>query len=142
MCEREGEANEELEVSEKETEMARGGENLTPPHFSLEHAPMELVHDLEECGIPRVVIVTLLDVRPLGTDKRLTAPLAIRTRRARISLAELYMWAHTGMPVEDLINELNYLMGVSPRTLREYWEGIKRKGRVREVRGRVSRLGL
>jgi len=130
------------ELKDRENELARGGENLTPPILNLDQAPIELVHDLEDCGVPRITITALLDVKPLGTDKRLTAPLAIRSRRARIALAELYMWAHAGMPVEDLINDLNYLTGVSPRTLREYWEGIRRKGRIREVKGRVSRLSL
>ena len=108
--------------------------------MSLSDAPKELMRELVECGIPKDVVKAVLDVRPRSGDKRLTAPLAIRSRRGRVSVMELYAWTHSGLFVEDLINDLNYLTGISPRTLREYWDGIRRQGRVRESDGRVRRL--
>ena len=119
---------------------ARGGEDLTPPSISLSDAPKELLRELVECGISIEVVKSVLDVRPRGGDKRLTAPLAIRSRRGRMAMVELYAWTKDGMFVEDMINNLNYLTGITPRTLREYWEGIKRQGRVRESDGKVRRL--
>jgi hypothetical protein len=51
----------------------------------------------------------------------------------------LYFWAHPGELIEDPINDLSYLTGTAQRTLREYWDGIRRKGSLREVNGKVER---
>ena len=67
----------------KAREKARGGENLTPPTKDLDQAPRELVRELLEAGVPFEVIRAALDTHPVGADRRLTAPLAIRSRRAR-----------------------------------------------------------
>ena len=120
--------------------VARGGEDLTPPIKSLDDAPKELVRELLEAKVPWESIEAVLDVRPRSTDKRLTAPLAIRGRRGRIAIMELYGWAHPGLRLDDLVSDLNYLTGITPRTLKEYWDGIRRKGGVRELNGRVARL--
>lgn len=127
--------------SEEAGGVARGGKNLTPP-FGLEQGPRDLIRELSEANVPKQVIAGILDTRPRNTDKRLTAPLAIRSRRARVLLAELYFWSHKGGRIDDLVDELSYLMGISQRTLGDYWAAISRKGRVKGENGRVVRVEI
>ena len=107
--------------------------------MNLDQAPKDLIRELGEAGVPLEVMKAALNTRPIGTDKRLTAPLAIRSRRARMLVAELYAWVHEGEVLVDVVDELNYLTGISQRTLSDYFAGITKKGRIREVEGRIKR---
>lgn len=125
-----------------EIEENKGRKNIPPPEINLDQPPRDLVQELLEAKVSLGTIQAVKDTRPKGIDKRLTAPLAIRSRRGRIAVMELYMWVHEGELVEDLIDELSYLMGVAQRTLTDFWRGIRRKGRVREEVGQTKRVEI